>query len=154
MDFNTLCTNGKRNKYSTLQFTYSVVRHRLWRHNSITLHVMNVYCVLIIGLMLSFKDKIFIKNLWECKRFSARRLLREFPNKNWKRWSLDDFLQRLHTTGSIECKAGSGRPRRLAPQLFVNVANFVIPWYSIFFLFLLVHKVLKSINKCRKYGAK
>ena len=33
--------------------------------------------------MLSFEDKIFIKNLWECERFSARRLLREFPNKNW-----------------------------------------------------------------------
>jgi len=28
--------------------------------------------------MLSFEDKIFIKNLWECKRFSARRLLREY----------------------------------------------------------------------------
>jgi len=28
MDFNTLCTNGKRNKYSTLRFTYFVVPHR------------------------------------------------------------------------------------------------------------------------------
>jgi len=27
--------------------------------------------------MLSFEDKIFIEKLWECKRFSARRLLRE-----------------------------------------------------------------------------
>ena len=35
--------------------------------------------------MLSFKDKFFIKNLWECKRFSARKLLRKYPNKNWKR---------------------------------------------------------------------
>jgi len=34
--------------------------------------------------MLSFEDKIFIKNLWECKIFSAKRLLREYPNKNWK----------------------------------------------------------------------
>jgi len=34
--------------------------------------------------MLSFEDKILIKNLWECKRFSARRLLMEFPGKNWK----------------------------------------------------------------------
>ena len=36
--------------------------------------------------MSSFEDKIFIKNLWECKRFSAKRLLREFPNKNWKQF--------------------------------------------------------------------
>jgi len=28
--------------------------------------------------MLSFEDKIFIKNLRECKRFSARRLLKDF----------------------------------------------------------------------------
>jgi len=34
--------------------------------------------------MLSSGDKILIKNLWECKRFSARSLLKEFPNKNWK----------------------------------------------------------------------
>jgi len=37
--------------------------------------------------MLSFEDKIFVKNLWECKRFSARRLLMEFPNKNWKQFT-------------------------------------------------------------------
>ena len=49
--------------------------------------------------------------MWECKRFSARRLLREFPNKNWKRQMLDDFLQRLRTTGSIERMAGSARPQ-------------------------------------------
>jgi len=37
--------------------------------------------------MLSFADKIFIENLWECKRFSAWRLWREFPNKNWKQFT-------------------------------------------------------------------
>jgi len=55
--------------------------------------------------MLSFEDKIFIKNLWLCKRFSARRLLREYPNKNWKRRMLDEFLRRLRTTGLIKRKA-------------------------------------------------
>jgi len=29
MDFNTLCTNRKMNKYSTLRFTYLVVPHWL-----------------------------------------------------------------------------------------------------------------------------
>ena len=59
--------------------------------------------------MLSFEDKFFIKNLWECKIFSARRLLlREYPNKNWKRRTLDDYLRRLRMTGSIKRKAGSG----------------------------------------------
>jgi len=27
--------------------------------------------------MLSFEDKILIKNLWKCTRFSARRLLKD-----------------------------------------------------------------------------
>jgi len=32
--------------------------------------------------MLSFEDKLLIKTLWECKGFSSRRLIKEFPNKN------------------------------------------------------------------------
>jgi len=44
--------------------------------------------------MLSFEDKLLIKNLWECKEFSSRRLIKEFPNKNWKS-TLDNFLRKL-----------------------------------------------------------
>jgi len=40
---------------------------------------------------LSFEDKILIKNLWECKRFSARRLLNEFSYENRK-------LVKIHLT--------------------------------------------------------
>jgi len=50
--------------------------------------------------MLSFEDKIFIKNLSECKRFSARRLLKEYPNNNWKRQMLGELLRRLRTKRS------------------------------------------------------
>jgi len=34
--------------------------------------------------MLSIEDKIFNKNLREHKTFSAKILLKEYPNKNWK----------------------------------------------------------------------
>jgi len=61
--------------------------------------------------MLSFEDKLLIKNLWERKGFSSRRLTKEFPNKNWKRRTLDNFLRKLRTTGMIERTAGSGRPQ-------------------------------------------
>jgi len=101
----------KRNKYSTLRFTYLVVPRRLWPHNCVTSQRHEcLLCEWIISLILSFEDKIFIKNLWECKRFSARRLLSEYPNKNWKRRTLDEFLWRLRTTGSIERKEGSSCP--------------------------------------------
>jgi len=104
----------KRNKYSTLWCTYLMVPCRLWRHNCVISQKKCLECLLckwIMGLMLSFEDKIFIKNLWECKTFSARRMLRIYPNKNWKQWTLDDFLRRLCMTSSIERKAGSGHPR-------------------------------------------
>jgi len=61
--------------------------------------------------MLSFEDKLLIKNLWECKGLFSRRLIKEFPNRNWKRYTLDDFLRKLPTTGTIERTAGSGRPQ-------------------------------------------
>src|ERR1043165_2246116 len=61
--------------------------------------------------MLSFEDKILIKNLRGCQNYSSRRLIKEFPNKNWKRKTLDDFLRKLRTTGSVERAAGSGRPK-------------------------------------------
>jgi len=63
--------------------------------------------------MLSFEDKLLIKNLWECKGFSCRRLIKKFPNKNWKRRTLDDFFRKLPTTGTIKCTAGSGRPQSI-----------------------------------------
>jgi len=52
-----------------------------------------------------------IKNLWERKGFSSRRLIKEFPKKNWKRRMLDDFLRKLQTAGTIERTAESGRPQ-------------------------------------------
>lgn len=33
--------------------------------------------------MFSF-DNVLIKNLWKCRRFPARRLLKELPKKNWR----------------------------------------------------------------------
>jgi len=57
------------------------------------------------------EDKILMKNLWESKKYLARRLTNKFPNKNWSRRVLEDFLHRLRATGSIEHASGSGRPR-------------------------------------------
>jgi len=31
--------------------------------------------------MLSSEEKVLIKNLWECERYSARRLMKVFPKK-------------------------------------------------------------------------
>ena len=38
---------------------------------------------------LSTENKFYIKVLHEEKRYNSRKLLKEFPNKNWSRGGLD-----------------------------------------------------------------
>ena len=46
------------------------------------------------------KDKILIKNWWESKGLYAdRRLIQEFPNKNWKQRGTEVLLRKLQETG-------------------------------------------------------
>ena len=45
------------------------------------------------------------------KKYGVNRLIKEFPNKKWSKYGVEDFQGRLRTTGSIERAPGSGRPR-------------------------------------------
>lgn len=60
---------------------------------------------------LSFEDRIFIKNLYELKHYGAKRLMKEFPSKQWKKSTLNYYLKHLRETGVITRKEGSGRPK-------------------------------------------
>jgi len=67
---------------NTLRFTYL---QSWWRHNCVTLHTTKIYFIELllnmikyIEFLIEFEDKILIKNLWKCKRFSARRLTNFF----------------------------------------------------------------------------
>jgi len=62
-------------------------------------------------MVISKEDKILIKNLWKSKGYSARRFIKEFPDKNWNRMGLDYVLKKLRKTGTVERKVGSGRRR-------------------------------------------
>jgi len=44
---------------------------------------------------LSKEDRILIKNLHELKGHGAKRLMKEFPAKEWKKTTLNDFLRHL-----------------------------------------------------------
>jgi len=46
-------------------------------------------------MAISKEDKILIKNLWKSKGYSARRFIKEFPDKNWNRTGLDYVLKKL-----------------------------------------------------------
>ena len=43
--------------------------------------------------------------------YGARKLMSEFPDKNWKRSSLDKLLKKIQQTGMVQRKKGSGRPK-------------------------------------------
>jgi len=43
------------------------------------------------------------------KSVRVKRLIKEYPNKKWRKRVVEDFQKRLRTMGSIE-RAGSGRP--------------------------------------------
>jgi len=57
------------------------------------------------------EDKALIKKLQLFKGYGLRRLLAEFPMKNWTKAGLDTLLMKLKETGSTDRKRGSGRPK-------------------------------------------
>lgn len=62
-------------------------------------------------MVFSKDDKILIKSLYEIKGYGARKLLKEFPQKNWTRGGLDTLIRKIRDTGTVERTQGSGRPR-------------------------------------------
>jgi len=70
------------------------------------MHVTKVYFIQLVfkNKYFEFEDKpnnFYLKN-WSFTSFSARRLIKELPTKNEKIQTLDDFVRKLRTTGSIE----------------------------------------------------
>jgi len=62
-------------------------------------------------MVIGKEANILIKNLWKSKGYSARRFIKDCPDKNWNRTKLDYVLKKLHQTGTVERKVGSGRRR-------------------------------------------
>jgi hypothetical protein len=57
------------------------------------------------------EDRIFVKCLRESKQYSARRLLEEFPDRNWTLGGLKALIRKIDTFGTIRRLPVSGRPR-------------------------------------------
>jgi len=55
------------------------------------------------------EDGILIKVVRQSKDYSARKLLEEFPDKDWSCSALDQLLQQVGATGSADRKSGSSR---------------------------------------------
>ena len=57
------------------------------------------------------EDKIIIKRYRSEKGYGRKKLLEEFPNRDWTLGCLGKLLKKFNESGSVQRKAGSGRLR-------------------------------------------
>ena len=62
-------------------------------------------------MVFTHEDRVLIKCLRESKGYSARRFLKEFPDKNWKVGGLNKLIRKIDSFGTINHLPGAGRPR-------------------------------------------
>jgi len=74
-------------------------------------------------MVFSSKDKILIKNLVLLKRYSSRRLIKEFAQKGWNKNGLDMLLRKIWAAASVDHKPGSGRPRSVHTRENINTVH-------------------------------
>jgi len=54
---------------------------------------------------------VLVKSLFELKGYNAHQFMKEFPNKDWNKSSLNRLLKKLRDTGTVNRRPGSGRRR-------------------------------------------
>ena len=70
---------------------------------------------------ININDKILMENLPKHKRWSSRKLLKEFPSKGWSRSGLNSLLKRIEARGNADRSVGSGHPR--SARTSANIAK-------------------------------
>ena len=56
------------------------------------------------------EHKVLIKHYTRKKKYGRKKLLKEFPEKNWSETGLRNILNKVGDTGDTKRKQGSGRP--------------------------------------------
>ena len=74
----------------------------------------------------SKEDKIIIKHYRLDKGYERKKLLNEFPGKDWSASGLDKHLRRIDETQSVEQKAGTGRPRTARTEENIEIVEVLI----------------------------
>jgi len=70
----------------------------------------------------------FNKNSQVEKGYGARKIMTEFPGRNWLLASVNCMVRQIDTTGSAEHKSGSGRPRTACFDQNVDVVEVIFVW--------------------------
>ena len=74
----------------------------------------------------SKEDKIIIKHYRLDKGYGRKKLLNEFPGKDWSAGGLDKLLRKVDEMQSVERKAGSGRPRTARTEENIEIVEELI----------------------------
>ena len=74
-------------------------------------------------MVFSVEDRILIENLYKCKGYGAKKLIREFPDKGWNVRGLNYLLKKLRDTVTTARQPGSGRRRSARTDENVDVVN-------------------------------
>ena len=74
-------------------------------------------------MVFSVEDHILIENLYKCKGYLAKKLIREFPDKGWNVRGLSYLLKKLRDTGTTARQPGSGRRWSARTDENVDVVN-------------------------------
>jgi len=69
------------------------------------------------------EDGILIEVLRQSKGYGARKLLGEFPEKDWSYSALDRLLWQMDATGSADRKSGSSREQTICTRDMQVSAN-------------------------------
>ena len=78
-------------------------------------------------MVFTVEDRTTIKFLRETKKYGARRLMSEFPTKQWSLAGLNRLLRKIDTTGSAKRRPGQGRKRSVRTQENIdNVGDLVL----------------------------
>ena len=64
----------------------------------------------LLKMVLSQRDKLVIQNDYEEHGWTAYRICKEHPSKQWVLSSVKRLIKKIQSTGSIARKPGSGRP--------------------------------------------
>jgi len=75
-------------------------------------------------MVFSIEDRILIENLHKLKRYGAKKLIQEFPDKYWNLNSLKSLLKKLRKTGRGLLQLGNQEAG--GGELLVQIKTFLL----------------------------